>query len=192
MFLDSPLAIKVTNIYRKSNEYFNGNARDIIKNGDDIFKFPRLKFTMTTEESKAIKDTPNPKVIIAGSGMSNGGRIVHHEKHYLPDPKNTILLIGYQAVGTPGRALEEGAKELTILGDSVPVNAKIARIHGYSAHKDSDALVAFVHNTADTLEKVFVAIGEPKSSLFLAQRLKDYIGANAVVPKAHETVVLDI
>lgn len=192
IFLDSPLAIKVTDIYRKSNEYFNGNARDIIKSGDDVFKFPRLKFTMTTEESKAINDTPNPKVIIAGSGMSNGGRIVHHEKHYLPDSKSTVLLIGYQAVGTPGRALEEGVKELTILGDSVSVGARIARIHGYSAHKDSDALIAFVHNSADTLEKVFVAIGEPKSSLFLAQRLKDYVGVNAVVPKAHETVLLDM
>ncbi|MFC1775604.1 MBL fold metallo-hydrolase, partial [Patescibacteria group bacterium] len=154
IFLDSPLAIKVTGVYKKSAEYFNTNAHDIVTGGEDVFKFPNLKFSMETEESKAIAGVPSPKVIIAGSGMSNGGRIIHHEKMYLPDPKNTLLIIGYQAAGTPGRMLADGVKNIKILGTEVPVNARIAKISGYSAHKDSDGLVDLVRDTADSLEKV--------------------------------------
>ena len=192
VFVDSPLAIKVTRIYKNSNGNFNHNANDVIKSGDDIFNFPRLKFTMETEESKAIKEAPNPKVIIAGSGMSNGGRIIHHEKHYLPDPKSTILLIGYQSVGTMGRALQEGAKNVTIMGDSVPVLARIAKIRGYSAHKDSDALVDFVRTADDGIEQVFVVMGEPKAEMFLAQRLRDHLGVNATVPQKDESVEINL
>ncbi|MCR4330984.1 MAG: MBL fold metallo-hydrolase [Patescibacteria group bacterium] len=192
VFVDSPLAIKVTRIYKNSNGNFNHNANDVIKSGDDIFNFPRLKFTMETEESKAIKEIPNPKVIIAGSGMSNGGRIIHHEKHYLPDSKSTILLIGYQSVGTMGRALEEGAKNVTIMGDSVPVEARIAKIRGYSAHKDSDALVDFVRTAHDGIERVFVVMGEPKAEMFLAQRLRDYLGINATVPQKDESIEINL
>ncbi len=190
VFLDSPLAIKVTEIYKKSNHYFNIKTEDIIKSGDDIFNFSNLKFTLKTEESKAIINVPNPKIIIAGSGMSNGGRIIHHEKHYLPDSKSTLLLIGYQAVGTMGRAIQDGADSVTILGENVPVNARIANIRGYSAHKDSDGLLDFAHASAKTVETVFLAMGEPKSSMFLAQRLRDYAGINAKAPKKDESVDL--
>jgi len=192
VFVDSPLAIKVTRVYKGNSDYFNHNANTIIKNGDDVFNFPNLKFTMETEESKAIKDVPNPKVVIAGSGMSNGGRILHHEKQYLPDEKSTILLIGYQSVGTMGRALQEGAHAVTIFGDSVAVRARIANIRGYSAHKDSDALVDFVQTAEDGIEKVFVAMGEPKAQMFLAQRLRDYLGVDATIPKQDEKVEIEL
>jgi len=192
VYLDSPLAIKVTDIYKKSNEYFNNIAMGIIKSGDDIFKFPNLHFTLTTEESKAIAKNTGPKVIIAGSGMSNGGRIVHHERMYLPDEKNTLLLIGYQAAGTLGRMLEEGAKQVTIFGDNIPVRAKVKKIRGYSAHKDHDGLMDFISNTADTVEKVFMAMGEPKSALFLAQRARDYLGVNGIVPKENDVEELNL
>ena len=192
VFVDSPLAIKVTRIYRDNGEHFNHGASAVIKSGDDVFNFPRLKFTMETEESKAIKEVPNPKVIIAGSGMSNGGRIIHHEKNYLPDSKSTILLIGYQSVGTMGRALEEGVKNVTIMGDSVPVEARIAKIRGYSAHKDSDALVDFVRTAEDGIKRVFVVMGEPKAEMFLAQRLRDYVGINATVPQKDESIEIDL
>src|SRR3989338_161330 len=92
VFLDSPMAIKATMIYKKYEKLFNQNVKDIIKSGDDIFNFPCLKFTLETSESKAINDVENPKIIIAGSGMSNGGRIVHHEKRYLSDPKSTLFI----------------------------------------------------------------------------------------------------
>jgi len=191
VFLDSPLAIKVTKVYKNSSEYFNNRATDVIKSGDDIFNFPNLKFTLETEESKAIKEIPSPKIIIAGSGMSNGGRIVHHERHYLPDPKSTLLLIGYQAPGTLGRIIEDGAKTIKIFGDSIPVRARIRKIRGYSAHKDSDSLLDFVGDDVDSVEKVFVVMGELKSAAFLVQKMRDYLGINAIAPKKGEVAILD-
>ena len=191
IFLDSPLAIKATRIYRQYQRYYNERAKEIILSGDDLFNFPGLKLTLKTEESKAINEVPNPKIIIAGSGMSNGGRIIHHEKLYLPDPKSTLLLIGYQAVGSLGRLLQEGAKRVTILGDSVPVRAKIENIRGYSAHPDMNQLYDFVSNSVDTLEKVFVVQGEPKSALFFVQRIRDYLAVEAVAPKDGQNYVLN-
>ncbi len=191
VFLDSPLAIKVTEIYKKNEKYFNTKATDVIKSGDDIFNFPNLKFTLKTEESKEIKNIPNPKIIMAGSGMSNGGRIVHHEKQYLPDPKSTLLVVGYQAPGTLGRIIEDGAKMIKIFGDNIPVRASLRKISGYSAHKDSDALLDFVESDADFVEKVFVVMGELKSSTFLVQKLRDNLGIDAVSPRKGEVAFLN-
>jgi metallo-beta-lactamase family protein len=190
VFLDSPLAIKITKVYEKYSSYFNDKIRADIASGDDVFKFPKLKFTVQAEESERIDFTPNPKIIIAGSGMSNGGRIVHHEKDHVSDPKATILLVGYQATGTLGRHLEDGAKEVTIYKDKMKVKAKIEKIEGYSSHKDSDNLVAFVEkaNEGGKLKKVFTVMGEPKSSLFLVQRLRDEIGVDAEYPEYGENV----
>jgi metallo-beta-lactamase family protein len=190
VFLDSPLAIKITKVYEKYSSYFNDKIRADIASGDDVFKFPKLKFTVQAEESERIDFTPNPKIIIAGSGMSNGGRIVHHEKDHVSDPKATILLVGYQATGTLGRHLEDGAKEVTIYKGKMKVKAKIEKIEGYSSHKDSDNLVAFVEkaNEGGKLKKVFTVMGEPKSSLFLVQRLRDELGVNAEYPEYAESV----
>lgn len=190
IFLDSPLAIKATAIYDKYENYFNKETTDVIQSGDDIFNFPGLKSTLRTEESKAINDVPNPKVIIAGSGMSVGGRIVHHERRYLPDPKSTLLLVGYQSPGTLGRELRDGAKEVTILGERVPVRAKVLEISGYSGHKDSDALVDFISHDKDRAQKIFVVMGELKSATFLAQKIKDNLSLEAVVPKKSERIEL--
>ncbi len=190
VFLDSPLAIKITKVYEKYSSYFNKKIRADIASGDNVFKFPKLKFTVRAEESERINFTPNPKIIIAGSGMSNGGRIVYHEKDHISDPKATILLVGYQATGTLGRQLEDGAKEVTIYKDKLKVKAKIEKIEGYSSHKDSDNLVAFVEkaNEGGKLKKVFTVMGEPKSSLFLVQRLRDELGVNAEYPEYGENV----
>ncbi len=192
VFLDSPLGIKVTDIYRNYPEYLNKEAGDINRIGDGILKFPQLHVTSSTEDSKAILHANARKIIIAGSGMSMGGRIVHHEKNHLSGPNNTLLLIGYQAPGSLGRLLQEGAKEVRILGENVAVNARIANISGYSAHKDHDGLMEFVRTTADIVKKVFVVMGEPKSSLFLVQRLRDYLGVDAVAPEAGQTVDLSL
>jgi len=191
MFLDSPLAIKLTAVYLKYENYFNDIAKKIIATGDKLFDFPGLKSTMETEESKAILQVPNPKIIMAGSGMSNGGRIIHHEINYLPDANNTILLIGYQSIGTLGRTIEDGAKTLHIQGEQIPLRSHVVMINGYSGHKDSDHLVSFVESTAITLKKVFVVMGEPKSSLFLAQKLHDTLDVNTYAPNAMEQVILD-
>ncbi|MFA6415946.1 MAG: MBL fold metallo-hydrolase [Candidatus Paceibacterota bacterium] len=192
VYLDSPLAIAVTSIYKKYSSYFNKEANSIRLAGDGIFTFPQLHMTPTTEQSKAIMREPGRKIIIAGSGMSSGGRIMHHERNYLPDPKSNLLLAGYQQVGSLGRQLQDGAKMVRIHGEDVSVNAHVESIHGYSAHKDMDHLIEFVDGTDATLKKVFVCMGEPKSSLFLAQRIKDYLGINAVVPEEGQTIEIEI
>lgn len=191
IFFDSPLGIRLTKVYRQYAKYYNTFAQQLTKSGGDIFSFPGLKSTLLTEESKEIVRAPNPKIVIAGSGMSNGGRILHHEAHYLPDPNNTILLTGYQSQGTLGRLIQDGQKEVRINGQEIPVRANVVFIDGYSGHKDSDHLIEFVEQTADTVKHVFVAMGEPKSSLFLAQRLRDYLGVLATAPEEGSVVELD-
>lgn len=192
IFLDSPLAIKATNIYKKNQKYFNESAKNIIRSGDELFNFPGLKMTPTVEESKAINEVPAPKIILAGSGMSNGGRIVHHEMRYLSDSKNALLLIGYQAAGSLGRYIQDGAKTANILGETVAIRAKIENISGYSSHPDTNELFDFVHNSEDTLKKVFVVQGEPKSSLFFVQKLRDNLGIDAVMPKYGESYEFEV
>src|SRR3989339_2181788 len=155
IFLDSPLAIRLTDVFKQFRTYFNENAQKAMSHDKYLFDFPGLHSTLKSEESKMIGNVPNPKIVIAGSGMSNGGRIVHHERHYLPDPNNTLLLTGYQAVGTPGRLIQEGVKTVHITGEDVVVRAHVVTITGYSGHKDSDGLLDFVQDTQDTLKKAF-------------------------------------
>lgn len=184
VFLDSPLAIRLTKIYEKIISLYNADVQKDIHGGDDIYNFPKLKMTTKSDDSRRIHLTPDPKIIIAGSGMSTAGRILHHEARYLPDPNATLLLMGYQASGSMGRELQDGAKVVTINNQQVQVKAKVITINGYSAHKDSDHLIDFVeHMHNDSLRKVFVVMGEPKASLFLTQRLHDYLGADAIAPE---------
>ena len=182
-FLDSPLAIKATEIYKKYDRYYNKEAKYIISEGDELFQFPGLKFTLKTEESKGINDVPAPKIIIAGSGMLNGGRILHHARRYMSDSKSTILFVGHQAAGSLGRVIQDCAKEISIFGEKIPVLAKISSIYGYSAHPDREQLFNFIQNTADSLEKIFTIHGEPKSLLFFVQSIRDNLGVNAIAPK---------
>ncbi|MDO8183514.1 MAG: MBL fold metallo-hydrolase [bacterium] len=189
VFLDSPLGIKVMAVYKKYLASLNQAARAEEKH-DGLFRFPNLHFTLSTEESKAIIKANARKIIMAGSGMSTGGRILHHEKAYLTDPKSTLLLVGYQTVGTLGRRLQDGVKKVRILGEEINIKAAVENISGYSGHKDSDHLLDFVHHTADMVKKVFVVMGEPKSSLFLVQRLRDYLGLTASAPVSGESVEL--
>ena len=191
VFVDSPLAIKATEVYRKNTKYFNATAKGYIAHGDNVFQFPRLSFTETKQDSQGIWETKGPKVIMGGAGMLNGGRIVHHVKHYANDPNTTILFVGYQAAGTAGRRLIEGERTVKLYGESVTILAKIEVLNGYSGHKDMDHLLEFVETGVDTLKKVFVAIGEPKAALFLAQRIRDNIGLDAVVPQAGTTIELE-
>ncbi|MFA5022892.1 MAG: MBL fold metallo-hydrolase [Candidatus Paceibacterota bacterium] len=193
VFLDSPMGIEVTAVYKKYAKYLNDAVRvEIEQEGDKIFHFAQLHETLSTDESKAIFQANPKKIIIAGSGMSTGGRIIHHEKNYLDDPKSTLLLVGYQQVGSLGRLIQDGARTVKILGEEVAVRAKIVSIHGYSAHKDSDHLLQFVDSTKDTIKEVFVAMGEPKSAMFLAQRLRDYLGIKAKYPEVGAVEEIDL
>ncbi len=190
-FLDSPLAISVTEIYKQFTDSFKPEVREQIAAGDDIFAFPKLSFTEEVKDSEAISRVKGAKIIIAGSGMSHGGRILKHEQELLSDPKTIFLLVGYQSVGTIGRKLQDGAKKIEINGRPVKVRAKIATIRGYSGHADRDQLVDFVAFGGDKAKEVFVAMGEERASLFLVQRLRDYLGVNAVAPEEGEVRAID-
>lgn len=191
VFLDSPLAIQVTDLYRKYQSYLRPDIIEQIKGGDDIFDFPKFKMTHTVAESSEIERVKGAKIIIAGSGMSHGGRILTHEKHFLEDTKTTLLLVGYQSVGSVGRLLEDGVKKVRIDGTEVHVRAKIGKIDGYSGHADRDQLLNYVHGGCKKAKRVFVCMGEERASLFLVQRLRDYLDLNAVAPSPHESIEID-
>ncbi len=183
VYFDSPLAEKVTAIYKGSEALFNDTAKAEIASGDDLFSFPHLTFVETQSESRGIDRFKGAKIILAGSGMSVGGRIISHEQHFLPDPRSTILLVGYQAAGSLGRELADGAKKVRIHGENIAVKAKIETLYGYSAHKDGDHLVEFVSTATDRLKRVFVVMGEPGASMHLVQRINDEAGVKAIVPE---------
>lgn len=186
VFLDSPLASRLMPIYESSKDLFNETAREHFKRGDDIFYFRKLAVVKNNFESSAIEKTANPKIIIAGSGMSVGGRIPSHEIKLLPDQNTTLLITGYQSLGTLGRTIADGARTVIINGVKVQIRAKIEIIEGFSAHKDLPSLLEFTESGRNSLERVFVVHGEPKSSLFLVQRIRDYLNLDAVAPEKGE------
>lgn len=193
VYLDSPLGINITKVYRKYSDYLSPLAQEESKldKDKDIFNFPNLIQTPTREESKRINEDTRSKIIIAGSGMSNGGRVLHHEARYLSDPNSTVLIIGYQAVHTLGRKLVEGQKKVTIMGREVDVKCKIVNIHGFSAHKDSDNLLAFAMQAKDTLKNVHVILGEPKSAMYLAQKIHINMGVKTDVPEHMQVIEIE-
>ncbi|TSA43862.1 MBL fold metallo-hydrolase [bacterium] len=190
VFLDSPLAIKVTAVYEKwGMTYFKPETEDEMKREGSIFSFPFLKQTLRPEESRAIESVPGPKIIIAGAGMSHGGRIGRWETRYLPDPNTTLIIVGYQAPGSPGRRMREGASSVRISGAEVKIKAKVENLEGWSAHADRDELLRFAEAAlaGKRTKTIFTALGEPVAERFLAQRIHDYLGGNAVVPETGQT-----
>jgi metallo-beta-lactamase family protein len=190
MFLDSPMAIRATAVYQKYSDFFNKKAIHIIESGDDLFEFPGLEFTLSVESSKRINEISPPKVVIAGSGMSTAGRILHHEKRNLSDPKSTLLIIGFQPHGTLGRRLLDGEKEVKIMGDIIPVRATIRAIGGYSAHADQTQLLDWVRAFKQKPKKIFTVMGEPGPATILSQKIRDNFGIETIVPKEGDVVEL--
>jgi metallo-beta-lactamase family protein len=183
IFLDSPLAIKMTEVYKKYKDYFDAETVKLLMSGDALFEFPGLKKTLTVEESKSINEVNPPKIIIAGSGMSHGGRILHHEKRYLSDPKSTILFIGYQTKNSLGRKILEGEKMVKIHGEEVPVLCRVVSIENYSAHADQRQLLEWLHPMRLALKKVFVVQGEEEASVALAQKIINDLAVYAEIPE---------
>lgn len=181
-FLDSPLAIKALPIYHQFAELYDQEARELKASGDDFFKFPGLTITKKPEESRTILGVPKPKIIIAGSGMMHGGRIMHHLVDYLHDPTTTLLVVGYQSAGTVGRAISEGAKTVRIDHEMVEVRAKVEIIGSYSAHADQAKLMKWVTSAVDAPKKVYLNHGEPHASEELAQKLREAHGLEVAVP----------
>ncbi|MCX6739883.1 MAG: MBL fold metallo-hydrolase [Candidatus Parcubacteria bacterium] len=190
IFIDSPLAIKITEVYKKHQQYFNTKTRSIIKSGDDIFAFRGLKMTMSKDESKEIFFSPKPKIIIAGSGMSTGGRILFHEKDYLADPNNCFLVIGFQVEGTLGRKILDGMPIVQVLGMPVKNKAEIKAIGAYSAHADQKQLLKFVGNLSKPPKNIFIVQGERKAADALRDAIQSKIGYPAEVPNYEQSFEL--
>ena len=191
VYLDAPLAERVTGVYEKHTKDLNDTAQKSFEHGGNPFEFTGLSVIKNVKESSDIHNEPDPKVIIAGAGMSSGGRIRAHERRYLPDSKASVLLVGYQAPGSLGRRIQDGEKRVSIDGEEVTVRAKVSTLTGYSGHADRDQLMQFVEKTHETLVRAFIVMGEPKASAFLAQRLRDFYGVDAQVPSAGEKVTIE-
>ena len=182
VYMDSPLAIRATEVYRKYTDYFDENAKDIFSKDNDLFNFPGLKLIDSMEESKALDREVSPKVIIAGSGMSNGGRIVFHEKRFLPEPSTTLAIVGFQVAGTLGRQLKDGSKEVKIMGQPVGVKARVHEISSYSAHADQNKLVSWISETDGIIKKIFLVHGEQEAKEALKNKIQEKTGLSAVIP----------
>lgn len=188
VFVDSPLAVKVTEIYRQYAEYYNDETKEAMRKGDLPLVFPGLEFSVTVEESKNINAVPPPKVILAGAGMMQGGRILHHLRRYLPDPRSTLLIMGYQAAGSLGRSLLKRPSNIRIFGETVAVRARIKAIGGYSSHADQDALVEWLSQIKTVPKKVFVVQGELSASYALREEIRHRLGWDAMVPMPGERI----
>lgn len=194
IFLDSPLAINATKVYEKYPEYYDKEALQLHNLGDDFLKFPQLKLTLTKEQSKEINNIRGPKVVIAGAGMMNGGRILHHAFRYLSDPASTLLIIGYQAEGTLGRKLYEGASHVKIFGEDVHVACTVKAVGALSAHGDQKKLLSWIGTPRQSSgqgslpKQVYFVHGEPHASTELAHRTRDIYKVEAFVAELGESV----
>ncbi|MBT3376431.1 MAG: MBL fold metallo-hydrolase [Lentisphaerae bacterium] len=191
VFIDSPMAIRVTEVFRHHPEMFDEEARELLENGKHPCDFPGLTMCRTARESKAINRLRTPAIIIAGSGMCTGGRIKHHLVHHISRPESTVMFVGYQARGTLGRYLLEGPREVRIHGRMHPVEAQITKINGFSAHADQDELIHWLSGMTSPPRHVFVTHGEPDAAEALAAVIVRKKGWKTSVPSYKDRVVLD-
>jgi len=190
VFLDSPMAIRITEVFKRHAELFDKDMMKRLRQGNSFFSFENLKMVQSTEESKAINNIKGSSIIIAGSGMVTGGRIKHHIVNNIKREESTILFVGYQAEGTPGRILLDGAQEIRLLGQIHPVKAQIEKIEGFSAHADRDGLLEWLADIRVPPRCVFVTHGEEKAANSFAKVLKEKTGWTIKVPRYKETVKL--
>lgn len=186
-YLDSPLAEKVTMVFEKYPEFLSRHINS--SHVEDLFGLSRVKMTQSVEESKEIVDAPNPKIIMAGSGMMNGGRILYHLQNYIEDTKNTLLIVGYQAPGTLGRFLLDGEPEVKIFGRKYRVGANIREIGSYSAHADRVQLLAWLSKAAGA-KKVFLVHGENSESVSFAKLVRERLDIECEIPQQGESYEL--
>lgn len=191
VFVDSPMAVEVTGVFERHPELFDQEMKKLMRQQKSPFDFPGLNLAGTAEESKAINHITDSVIIIAGSGMCTGGRIKHHLVNNISRAESTILLVGYQAGGTLGRQIVNGADKLRILGQYYPVKARIAQLNGFSAHADQDELLGWLTSLHKPPRRVFVTHGELDSSQNLAGLIKSRRGWEATVPSYKEQVLLD-
>ena len=190
VYVDSPMATAATEVFRNNIQEFDYEARQLVLSGDDPLDFPTLKFTRSTDESKAINFDTSPKIIISASGMCEGGRIRHHLKHNLWDKRSAVVFVGYQAEGTLGRKLIEGAERVQLFGEEICVSAEIYSLEGFSAHADRDGLIEWVESFTTKPKHLFLVHGETDAKNALAQTIKEQVGIKAIA--IHEVCTYEI
>jgi metallo-beta-lactamase family protein len=190
-YVDSPMAIDATDIYRAHPEDFDEDMRALLRGGLSPLKWGDFQMTRAQAESKALNAIADPVLIISASGMATGGRVLHHLRRRLPDPRSTVLLVGYQAIGTRGRALEEGASTVRIFGENVPVRARIETVPRLSAHADADGLLRWLRTARRPPRRLFVVHGEPEPAAALAGRVTRELGWNVTVPAYRDRVTIE-
>jgi metallo-beta-lactamase family protein len=188
VFCDSPMAIKAVEIFLKHDEEYSAETRDMIRNYGSPLKWPGFTFALTPEESKQINAATTPAIIISSSGMVTGGRILHHLAKRLPDPKNLVLFIGFQAPGTRGFAIKNKSDEVKIFGDVVPIRAQIAALEQFSDHADPPELLEWLHTFRNRPESTYLVHGEPDASGQLCDLMKKELGWNVQVAQFLERV----
>lgn len=189
-FVDSPLAINATDVYRVHAGDLRDDVRDHLLAHHDPFGFGRLKYTRTVEESKQINTVNGPAIIISANGMAEAGRVLHHLKHNIGDERSTILFVGYQAENTLGRRLVDGAKRVKIFGDEFEVRAQVQAVNGFSAHADRSELLDWVTVAKENLKGVFVVHGEEQAAFSFADALRSMGGFTVTVPEPNQTIEL--
>ena len=187
VYVDSPLAISATEVFKENMDLFDDETKELIQRGDNPLDFPGLKFTQTVDESKALNESDESCIIISASGMCEVGRIKHHLKHNIWNPKNTILFVGYQAIGTLGRKIVDGAKTIKLFGEEVAVNARIEYIEGYSGHADQQGLLNFVYSFMKKPDHIFLVHGEEEPQKVLKNKITENTGLDVTIPAYGET-----
>ena len=183
VYVDSPLAISATEVFKKNTELFEEENQEKMRTAEHPLDFPGLQFTQTAEESKELNASTEPSIILSASGMCEGGRIKHHLKHNLWDPKSTILFVGYQAPGTLGRSIVEGAKKVKVFGEEIAVNARVEYIEGFSGHADQTWLLNFVNSFTNPPKHIFLVHGEPEGQEELKYKIESDCNIGVTIPE---------
>lgn len=191
VYVDSPLAISATEIFKDNMDLFDEQTQEIMRSGDNPLEFPGLQFTRTAEESKELNEKNESSIIISASGMCEVGRIKHHLKHNLWNPNSTILFVGYQAQGTLGRKIVEGAKTVKLFGEEIAVNARVEYIEGYSGHADQEWLLNFIYSFITKPKTIFLVHGEPEGQVILKQKIQGTTEIPVIIPEYGEQYELN-
>lgn len=191
VYVDSPMATTATEVFKRNAQVFDDETKEYIAKGDNPLDFKNLRFTRTSQESIWLNTNPEPKVIISASGMCDAGRIRHHLKHNLWNRKSSIVFVGYQAEGTLGRMILDGAKEVTLFGEKVQVNAKIYNLEGFSGHADKNGLLAWLKGFQKEPKHIFLVHGEPEAKEAFAETVEKELGYHPIVVKGNSEYVLE-
>ncbi len=191
VYIDSPMAVTATEVFQKNSGVFNNKTQDLILKGDNPFRFENLKYIKSTEESIALNKADYPKVIISASGMATAGRIRHHLKHNLWNPKNSLVFVGYQAEGSLGRILLDGVKKVKLLGEEIDVALEIYDLEGFSAHADQGFMIKWLSQFKNKPQKVFVVHGEKEVAEIFSKVIKEKFGIETIIPKIGNSYRID-